>query len=152
MRRGPRPLECVTIGDELLSGRTVDTNAAALGRSVEEVGWRVVRRVTVGDDAAAIEDAVRSALERTGAVVCTGGLGPTRDDVTKAAVARVFGRPLRFDEEMWAALVARWRAMTREVPESNRTQAEVPAGAEVFPNPRGTAPGLGWWTTPAGSA
>lgn len=139
---GARPLEIVTIGDELLCGLTVDSNSAALGRAVETAGWRVVRRSTVGDDAAAIADAVGSALARTGAVICTGGLGPTRDDVTKTAVARAFGRPLRFDEALWSELASRWSRMGGRIPESNRSQAQVPEGAEVFPNPRGTAPGL----------
>lgn len=139
---GPRPLELVTIGDELLSGLTVDSNSAALGRAVETVGWRVARRATVGDDRAAIASAVRDALGRCGAVICTGGLGPTRDDVTKAAVASVFGRALRFDDDLWRALEERWQRIGGRIPQANRGQAEVPEGAHVFANPLGTAPGL----------
>ena len=138
----PRPLELVTIGDELLAGATVDSNSAALGRAVETVGWRVARRATVGDDAGAIAGAVRDALDRCGAVLCTGGLGPTRDDVTKTAVARIFGRALRFDDALWRALEERWARIGGRIPQANRSQAEVPDGAAVFPNPRGTAPGL----------
>ncbi|MGH7546333.1 MAG: CinA family nicotinamide mononucleotide deamidase-related protein, partial [Gemmatimonadota bacterium] len=138
----PRPLELVTIGDELLAGATVDSNSAAIGRAVETVGWWVARRATVGDDAGAIAGAVRDALERCGAVLCTGGLGPTRDDVTKTAVARVFGRALRFDGALWSALEERWARIGGRIPQANRSQAEVPEGAELFPNPRGTAPGL----------
>lgn len=138
----PRTLELVTIGDELLAGATIDTNAAVIARAVETVGWRVARRTTVGDDLAAIRDAVSQSLDRHGAVICTGGLGPTHDDVTKRAVAELFQRPLRLDESLWDALRARWRKLGRPIPEANRTQAEVPEGATVFPNPKGTAPGL----------
>jgi nicotinamide-nucleotide amidase len=120
----------------------VDSNSAVLGRAVETVGWRVARRATVGDDTDAITSAVRDGLARCGAVICTGGLGPTRDDVTKKAVAALFARALRLDEELWRALEQRWQHIGARIPQSNRSQAEVPDGAEVFANPRGTAPGL----------
>src|SRR5690606_25678754 len=87
-------VEIVTIGDELLLGYTVDGNAARLGRELSTVGIAVSRRTTVGDDAAAIVDALRDALDRSGAVITTGGLGPTSDDVTREAVAELFGRTL----------------------------------------------------------
>lgn len=141
MRRELTAIEIVTIGDELLSGATLDSNAATIARALEPLGLRVVRRTTVGDEAADIAEAVASALARTGAVITTGGLGPTNDDTTKAAVAGVFGRPLEFREDLWARLKERW-ARRGKIPETNRRQAEVPAGAEVFRNPRGTAPGL----------
>ncbi|MBI4512876.1 MAG: competence/damage-inducible protein A [Gemmatimonadetes bacterium] len=140
--RSPKNLEIVTIGEELLAGATIDTNAAVIALAVETVGWRVARRTTVGDDGAAIREGVSQALERHGAVICTGGLGPTRDDMTKRAVAALFGRTLRFDEVLWEDLRARWQRLGRPIPESNRSQAEVPEDATVFPNPKGTAPGL----------
>jgi nicotinamide-nucleotide amidase len=135
-------IELVTIGTELLLGFTVDTNGAELARALSAVGVRVVRRTSVGDGADAIRDAVRGALERTGAVVTTGGLGPTRDDVTKQAVAEVFGAPLDFDDEVWADLVARFARLGRTPVANNRGQAEVPRGAMVLRNRWGTAPGL----------
>ncbi|NIN70924.1 MAG: competence/damage-inducible protein A [Gemmatimonadetes bacterium] len=134
-------VEIVAIGDELLSGATLDSNAATIARRLESLGLRVVQKTTVPDAEAQIEEAVRSALARSGAVITTGGLGPTRDDVTRTAVAGVFGRGLEFREDLWRALEARWKRLGR-IPETNRVQAEVPAGAEVFPNRRGTAPGL----------
>ena len=85
-------IEIVTIGDELLLGFTIDTNAAHLARELAALGVRIVRRATCGDDATAIATAVREALERTGAVITTGGLGPTADDMTKPAIASIFGR------------------------------------------------------------
>lgn len=135
-------IELVSIGDELLLGETVDTNAAWLSRSLAARGMRVVRRTTVGDDASDIRAAVSGALERTGAVLCTGGLGPTRDDLTRPVVAELFGRALSVDADILEALCARFAALGREMAASNRTQAEVPEGAIVLPNAHGTAPGL----------
>ena len=141
MKRELTGIEIVAIGEELLSGATVDSNASLIARELEPLGLRVVRKTTVGDVADVIAAAVRSALEHTGAVVTTGGLGPTPDDATKAAVAGVLGRALIFREDLWEGLQRRW-AGRGKIPETNRTQAEVPKDAEVFPNPRGTAPGL----------
>ncbi len=136
-------LEIDTIGDELLLGETVDHNSAWLGRVLASVGIRVCRRATVGDDAAGIRDAVGQALERTGAVLCTGGLGPTRDDLTKPVVAELFGRELVLDEALLEQLNRRFSERGIRMAALNRSQAEVPRGATVFPNSRGTAPGLG---------
>ena len=82
-------IEVVTIGDELLLGFTIDTNAAHLARALASIGMHIVRRTTVGDAADAIATAVREALDRTGAVITTGGLGPTSDDLTKPAIAAI---------------------------------------------------------------
>lgn len=142
-------VELVTIGTELLLGFTVDTNSAFLGRTLADAGVRVVRRTAVADQPAAIEDAVAAALARTGAVITTGGLGPTRDDMTKRVVAGLFGWPLRLDEAIWADLTARWQRMGRAISDANRCQAEVPEGAVVLPNRWGTAPGL-WLEGPRG--
>ena len=92
-------IELITIGDELLLGFVVDTNAAHLARELAAVGVEVVRRATVRDDAGEIAAAVRDALERTGGVVTTGGLGPTSDDMTKPALAALFGREMRCQED-----------------------------------------------------
>ena len=135
-------LELLTIGTELLLGFTLDTNAAEIARAVSAVGVGVVRRASVGDEPNAIRDAVRDGLARTGAVLTTGGLGPTRDDVSKRVVAELFGLPLDFDQGVWDNLVARFAALGRTPPESNRIQAEVPRGATVLRNRWGTAPGL----------
>jgi nicotinamide-nucleotide amidase len=137
-------LEVVTIGTELLLGHTVDTNAAHLARALAAVGARVTRKTSVPDTPAAIRDAVGGALARTGFVVTTGGLGPTRDDLTREAIAELFGVPLLLDEAYLERLQARWRRLGRpgSMPEANRTQAQYPAGATVLANPRGSAPGL----------
>ena len=135
-------LEAITIGSELLLGLTLDTNAAELGRALAAAGVEITRRTTVADRPEAIRAAVADALERTGFVVTTGGLGPTRDDMTKAVVAELFGKRLVLDAGLLASLEARFRRLGRPMPAINRTQAEVPEGATILPNPRGTAPGL----------
>ena len=135
-------VELVTVGTELLLGFTVDTNSAEIGRGLAASGVRVVRRTAVSDDVAAIRDAVSAALSRTGAVITTGGLGPTADDITKSAVAALFGASLVFDPSVWAALEERFARLGRIPTANNRGQAEVPEGAVVLPNRWGTAPGL----------
>lgn len=140
-------IELLTIGNELLLGQVVDTNAVELARELSAAGIRVVRRASVGDDGNSISDAVRDALARTGAVITTGGLGPTHDDITKVAVARLLDAPLEFSDEVWGHVLERYRHFGRTPAESNRSQAEVPRGAVVLRNRWGTAPGL-WIDAP----
>lgn len=136
-------IEICTIGDELLLGYTIDTNGPHLARELAAVGVSVVRRTTVGDAADEIAGAVREALDRTGAVITTGGLGPTADDLTKPAIAALFGRGMVMDEAYLAALGAWWRARVgRDMPASNRQQAMLPEGARVLVNRHGSAPGV----------
>lgn len=137
-------VELITIGDELLLGFTIDTNAAHISRTLAEAGVEMVRRTTVGDEADKIASAVREALDRTGAVITTGGLGPTSDDLTKPSIARIFGRRMLLDEEIAAALERRWKARFPggKFPATNRTQAEIPEGAGILPNRHGSAPGI----------
>jgi len=141
-------LEVLTIGTELLLGYTVDTNAAELGRALAAAGAEITRHTTVADRPEAIRASVVEALDRTGFVITTGGLGPTRDDMTKTVVADLFGKRLLLDERLLANIRARFDRMGRPMPASDRTQAEVPEGAVILPNARGTAPGL--WVEDAG--
>jgi nicotinamide-nucleotide amidase len=135
-------IELITVGNELLLGFTLDTNGAEIARTLAAVGVEVVRRTAVPDRAEDIGAAVADALSRTGAVVTTGGLGPTRDDVTKRAVAELYQVPLEFDEQVWSDIVQRFARALRAPASSNRGQAEVPRGATVLRNRWGTAPGL----------
>ena len=137
-------MELITIGDELLLGFTVDTNAAHISRELAAAGIEVVRRTTVADEAKSIAQAVREALDRTGAVITTGGLGPTSDDLTKPAIATIFGREIKRDEEIAATLERRWRARFPHgnFPKTNLAQADVPDGARILTNRHGSAPGL----------
>jgi nicotinamide-nucleotide amidase len=139
---GGQALEVVTIGTELLLGHTLDSNAAHIARTLSDAGIRVARRTSVPDRADAIRDAVEGALARSGAVLTTGGLGPTRDDITKRVVAGIFGAPLEFDPSVWADLLDRFARLGRTPAAANRSQAEVPRGATVLRNRWGTAPGL----------
>jgi nicotinamide-nucleotide amidase len=137
-------VELITIGDELLLGFTIDTNAAHIARTLAASGVEIVRRTTVGDEAGRIAQAVREALDRTGAVITTGGLGPTSDDLTKPAIAKIFGREMKLDEAFAKKLEERWRARfpNSRFPATNRTQAEIPDGARILANRHGTAPGI----------
>lgn len=135
-------LELVTIGTELLLGFTVDSNTALMGQLLAGAGIRISRSTSVGDDPELVAGAVGEALRRNRLVITSGGLGPTSDDLTRQAVAALFGLPLEFHQEIWDQLTARFARMGRTLAEKNRCQAEVPRGATVLPNPRGTAPGL----------
>ncbi len=144
-------VEIVTIGDELLLGFTIDTNAAHLARELAAIGVAIVRRSTCGDGADDIAAAVREALDRTGAVITTGGLGPTSDDLTKPSIAAIFGRAMRLDEAVLENLKGRWKARgwPGDMPVANRQQAMIPEGATVLANRHGSAPGI-WLEDEAG--
>ncbi len=133
----------LTVGDEILLGQIVDTNAAWLGEHLAAVGVDVRRSETVGDDHADIVAAIERATAGGARVlVVTGGLGPTHDDVTKAAVAQVFERELEFRPDVLAEIEARYATRGRTMPAVGRVMAQVPAGFETLPNPQGSAPGL----------
>jgi len=133
----------VTVGDELLLGQTVDTNAAWLGKELASRGVRVLRRWTVADDVQEIRSAVTGAIQDADMVLVTGGLGPTPDDMTRDVVADLLGLPLIDDDEVLDRIRARYRdAGMGEVPRIIRRLAQVPKGARKLANPHGTAPGL----------
>ncbi|MEX0600240.1 MAG: competence/damage-inducible protein A [Rhodothermales bacterium] len=132
----------LTIGDELLIGQVVDSNAAWLGEQLSLSGIDVTRTVTVGDDLVELERELARALDESDLVVTTGGLGPTHDDVTREAIAEVYGVDLEFHPGTFDRIRRRFESRGRRMPDSNRAQAMVPAGFAVLPNPAGTAPGL----------
>jgi nicotinamide-nucleotide amidase len=136
-------VEILTIGDELLLGSTVDINTSFLGRELAAIGVTVAHHTTCGDDIGVIMQTLREALDHTGAVITTGGLGPTADDMSVEAVAKLFGRELVRDESIARWLEQRWRGLRRgPMPESNYKQALVPSGAVIIANPVGSAPGV----------
>jgi nicotinamide-nucleotide amidase len=132
----------LSIGDELLIGQVVNTNAAWLGEQLSALGIAVRRMEVVGDEAAEIRRELRRALGETDLVIITGGLGPTHDDITKRAVADELDRPLEFRDELMDEVRRKFEGRGRRMSESNRQLAEVPAGFEALANPVGTAPGL----------
>jgi len=135
-------IEIVTIGNEVLSGRTVDTNFAWLARALERASVQVAWHTTVGDVAEKIGEALRRALERSDGVVMTGGLGPTPDDLTRRAIATVLARPLQLDEAVLAHVRERAKRSGRRLPASIESMALLPRGAEAWLNPAGSAPGI----------
>jgi nicotinamide-nucleotide amidase len=137
-------VEIVTIGDELLLGFTIDTNSAHLARELAGIGVEITHRSSVGDNATDIAGAVKQALDRTGAVITTGGLGPTADDLTKPSIAALFGKAMYRDDAIVDAMRARWARLKRTgaFPESNIAQAMIPDGGVILPNRHGSAPGI----------
>lgn len=132
----------LTIGNELTSGRIQDTNSALISRAMQAQGWPVAAMLSVGDDDAAIHDALDYLLARVSAVIATGGLGPTADDITTAAIARAFGLELRMDEAVLAHVRSLFEKRRLAWTENNAKQAVFPEGAEVIANPTGTAAGF----------
>ena len=134
--------EIITIGDELLIGQVVDTNSAWLGRTLGEDGIKVTQITSVQDDADQIARTVNEALARVSIVLVTGGLGPTRDDITKHTLAKLFGMKLIRDEQVYEMVRQQLAVRGIAFNELNQGQALVPDGCTVLPNRNGTAPGM----------
>ena len=134
-------IEVINTGTELLLGTTLNTHGAWLGQELMATGLRVSRQSTV-PDGAAIGEVLAEALERSDAVIVTGGLGPTSDDLTREMTAEVMGLELIEDEAALRSLEAFFALRSRSMPASNRKQALHPCGADVLPNLHGTAPGV----------
>ena len=132
----------ISTGDELTTGRTLDTNAHYLADQLVGVGVDVVAMLVVGDYPDRIAWAWRTALQRADLIICTGGLGPTADDLTTETVARVADRTLVMDQSVADRIRQMFAAMGRTMPENNLKQAMFPAGATIVPNALGTAPGF----------
>ncbi|MCE5210498.1 MAG: competence/damage-inducible protein A [Deltaproteobacteria bacterium] len=132
----------LTIGNELMNGRIADTNASFIAREANQQGWSVEAIMSVGDDFAAIKDRLNYLLSMTDAVICSGGLGPTSDDITTAAIAEAFDLPLYTDESVLNFIKDIFTKFNFKWVENNAKQAMFPQGAEVLPNARGTAPGF----------
>ncbi len=134
--------EVVAVGTELLLGQITDTNSAWMGEHLAEAGIDSHFQTKVGDNLDRIVLALRTALARSDAVICCGGLGPTQDDITREAIAIVMTQPLERDEDMVAVIAEMFSSRGRAFPESNARQADKPRGAEYIHQTRGTAPGL----------
>ncbi|MFM7535267.1 MAG: competence/damage-inducible protein A [Acidimicrobiales bacterium] len=134
--------EVLAVGTELLLGQIVDTNSSWIGDQLAQAGIDSLHQTKVGDNLGRIVDALALALTRAEAVIVCGGLGPTHDDITRDAVARVMGVELRLDESVADVIRRLFAARGRVMPDNNLRQALVPIGATVIPQTRGTAPGL----------
>jgi nicotinamide-nucleotide amidase len=134
--------EIVGVGTELLLGQIANTNARAISEALAPAGVDVLFHTVVGDNEERIADALAAALQRVDVVITTGGLGPTHDDLTREAIARVTGRPLERQENLELWLRRRFERLGRPMAEANLKQADLPQGAVAIPNTRGTAPGV----------
>ncbi len=132
----------LTIGNELMNGRIADTNASFIAREANQQGWSVEAIMSVGDNFAAIKNRLDYLLAMTDAVICSGGLGPTADDITTEAIAKAFNLPLYTDENVLNYIKDIFIKFNFRWVENNAKQAMFPQGAEVIPNARGTAPGF----------
>lgn len=132
----------LAVGSELLTPFRIDTNSLAITERLNAIGCDVRSKSVVGDDVDELARVFAQALDVADLVVCTGGLGPTEDDVTREAVARVLGVPLDLDEAIADRIRERFARRQLRMPDINRRQAMVPRGASVLDNPNGTAPGL----------
>ncbi len=135
-------VEVIAVGTELLLGQIVNGNAALIGSRLAEEGVDAHYQVVVGDNDERLVAALTTALGRADAVILTGGIGPTQDDLTREAICRATGRTMAFSEEYAGKLRARWEVTGRVMPESNLRQAEYPEGSVQLANAKGTAPGI----------
>ncbi len=134
-------IEVINTGTELLLGTTLNTHGAWFGQALFKLGLRVQRQVTV-PDGDAIGEEIKTAIERSDAILLTGGLGPTSDDITREIVAEILERELIVDEHALRTIEYFFASRGYEMADSNRKQALLPVGAEIMPNPNGTAPGV----------
>ena len=135
-------VEVIAIGTEMLLGQIVNTNAAEIGRRLADSGLHHHHQVVVGDNLDRCAEAIAAAVDRAEAVILTGGIGPTQDDLTREAISQATGLPLVFSDAYARHLREWWAQRGQEMPESNLKQAEYPEGAHLIPNAKGTAPGL----------
>lgn len=135
-------LEIFSQGEEIVTGQTVDSNAAWLSQQAVQIGFAVTRHTAVGDKLDDLVELLQEISQRADCCICTGGLGPTCDDLTAEAVAKAFGLPLAFDEIAFADIEQFFANRSRSMPESNRKQAMLPKGAARLDNEWGTAPGF----------
>lgn len=134
--------EIIAVGSELLTPEKTDTNSLWLTEKLNEIGVEVMLKTIVGDDGQRLEEAIRDAVKRSDIVITTGGLGPTEDDITRPVSARAVGRELVYHEKLETQLRERFRRWGREMPEINKRQAYVIDGADILPNPNGSAAGM----------
>jgi len=132
----------ISIGDELLIGQVVNTNAAVIGQYLTGIGVEMMSVVTIGDGLTEIREQVENALDLYDIVITTGGLGPTRDDMTTTAIASIFNVELSFSQDAFDHLKKIIRPFGKEPTEAHRAQCYLPNNAELFLNMKGTAPGM----------
>ncbi|NME67504.1 competence/damage-inducible protein A [Flammeovirga aprica] len=135
-------VEIVTIGDEILYGQITDTNSQWMGTELNKKGFKVIRKTSIGDTKEEILTILEEAQSRADVVLITGGLGPTKDDITKNTIAEYFGVEMTFHQEVYDNIAELFKARNRELTVLNRMQADIPSNGKVLMNKVGTAPGM----------
>lgn len=134
--------EIIAIGSELLTPTKTDTNSLWLTEKLNDIGIEVMLKTIVGDEGARLEETVKDAVRHSDIVITTGGLGPTEDDITRGCTAAAIGKELRYHDDIEEHLRQRFKAWGRDMPEINKRQAFVIDGADILPNPHGSAVGM----------
>ena len=135
-------VQIITIGDEILIGQIIDTNSAWIGQLLNKHGFRISKITTVGDGEKEIFDAIESAMDQSDLVLLTGGLGPTKDDITKKVIADYFGVEMKFSEETWEKIQKFFKHIGRSTTPAHKQQCYMPANVNLLYNKMGTAPGM----------
>ncbi len=144
-------VEILAVGTELLLGQIVNSNATAIAQRLADRGFSHHHQAVVGDNAERMAEAISAAIRRSDALIITGGIGPTQDDITREVVAEVARVPLTYDDAYADAMRQRWQALGRDFPSSNLRQAYRPEGAEVIRNDKGAHRDSSSMSTAAGS-
>lgn len=134
--------ELISIGDELLYGQTLDTNSHWISRALDDINIKIYQKTTIGDDSAHILKTLSEAEKRANIILITGGLGPTKDDLTKPLLAKYFDVGFVLNDEALADVTRIFQSLGRELTEVNRKQAELPSNCKMISNRLGTAPGM----------
>ena len=135
-------VELISIGDEIITGHTVDTNSVYIARRLADIGLSVRYKSAVGDDMKSMEEVFYQALKRADLIITTGGLGPTDDDITKKVIVKVFKRNLVFHEDILEDIKNRYAKRGIKMPSINQNQALLPQGANYLANKFGSAVGI----------
>ncbi len=135
-------ISLITIGNEILLGKTVNTNLAFIGNELSKIGLLLHQSVTIKDESEVILKTLEKIEKESDVVITTGGLGPTKDDVTKKSIAKFFSKDLEFREAIWSHIKELYHQKNMQIPEIVKTQAKVPIGFKTIKNKYGTAPGL----------
>ncbi len=134
--------ELLMIGSELLLGQIHDTNSTYISQVLAEHGIGCYQKTTIGDNKARIMASLDAGLDRSDVILCSGGLGPTEDDITRESIAELLGLPMEFRESLYETILTRYSNARRTITENNKKQATLPKGAIAIENPNGTAPGV----------
>ena len=134
--------EIITIGDEILYGQTLDTNSKWMAFELDKIGVKVIQITSIADKEEAILDTIKAAEQRAGIILITGGLGPTKDDITKKTIAKYFDSKLKTNKKALADVTAFFKQRGKELTELNREQAAIPECCKAITNKAGTAPGM----------